>query len=57
MQTLGHYFIKSPNGTYALVSHDKSSKKVIFETGKLKSGEYIIFQMIINFIEKERFQI
>ena len=41
MQTLGHYFIKSPNGTYALVSH-KSLKTVIIETGKLKSGEYII---------------
>ena len=42
MQALGHYFVKSPNGTYALVSFDKTTKKVIIETGKLNSGEYII---------------
>ena len=42
MQTVGHYFIKSPNGTYVLLSYDKSSKKIKNETGKLKSGEYII---------------
>ena len=42
MQAFGHYFVKSPNGTYALVIYDKTSKKVIIETGKLNSGEYII---------------
>ena len=42
MQTLGHYFVKSPNGTYALVIYDKTSKKVKIEKGKLNSGEYII---------------
>ena len=52
MQTLGHYFIKSPNGTYALVSHDKFSKNVIIETGKLKSGEYIICPNDYQFYRK-----
>lgn len=52
MQTLGHYFIKSPNGTYTLVSHNKSLKTVIIETGKLKSGEYIICPNNYEFYQK-----
>ena len=42
-QTLGHYFIKSPNGSYALV---------IIEIGKLKSGEYIICPNDYQFYRK-----
>ena len=50
--TLGHYFIKSPNGTYALVSYIKSKKNVIIEKGKLKSGEYIICPNNYDFYQK-----
>ena len=52
MQTLGHYFIKSPNGTYVIVSHHKSEKKVIIESGKLNSGEYIICPNNYEFYRK-----
>ena len=41
MKILGHYFIKSPDGIYALVSHE-SLKTFKIEKGKLKSDEYII---------------
>ena len=51
-QTLGHYFIKSPNGTYALVSHIKSKNTVTIEKGKLKSGEYIICPNNYDFYKK-----
>ena len=40
--TLSHFFIKAPDGTYGLLIHNISEKKVIVEKGKLKSGEYII---------------
>ena len=49
---LGHYFIKSPNGTYALVSYIKSKNTVIIEKGKLKSGEYIICPNNYDFYKK-----
>ena len=49
---LGHYFIKSPNGTYALVSYIKSKNDVIIEKGKLKSGEYIICPNNYDFYQK-----
>ena len=52
MQTLGHYFIKSPNGTYAFVSCDASSKDVKIETGILNSGEYIICPNDYEFYRK-----
>ena len=52
MQTLGHFFIKSPDGTYALVSHIISKKVVIIEKGKLKSGEYIICPNNYDFYQK-----
>ena len=52
MQTIGHYFIKSPNGTFALVSHNKLLKTVIIETGKLKSGEFIICPNDYKFYQK-----
>ena len=52
MQTLGHYFIKSPNGTYALVSHNTLLKTVIIERGKLNSEEYIICPNDYKFYKK-----
>ena len=52
IHSLGHYFIKSPNGTYALVSYIKSKNTVIIEKGKLKSGEYIICPNNYDFYQK-----
>ena len=51
MQTLGHYFIKAPDGTYVLGSI-KSKNNVAFEKGKLKSGEYIICPNNYDFYRK-----
>ena len=51
-QTIGHYFIKSPNGTYVIVSRNKTSKDIIIEKGKLKSGEYIICPNNYEFFQK-----
>ena len=42
LNTLGHFFIKAPNGTYGLVIYIIKEKKVRIEKGKLNSGEYII---------------
>ena len=50
--SLGHFFIKSPNGTYELVSYKKSKNTVIIEKGKLKSGEYIICPNNYDFYKK-----
>ena len=52
MRTYGHYFVKSPNGTYALVIYNKSLKKAIIEKGKLNSGEYIICPNDYDFYRK-----
>jgi hypothetical protein len=52
MRTYGHYFVKSPNGTYALVIYNKSLRKPIIETGKLNSGEYIICPNDYDFYRK-----
>ena len=49
---LGHYFIKSPNGTYALVSYIKSKNTATIEKGILKSGEYIICPNDYDFYRK-----
>jgi len=51
MQTLGHYIIKSPDGNYALVSHE-SLKSFKIEKGKLNSGEYIICPNDYGFYKK-----
>ena len=51
--TPGHFFIKSPNGTYVLFSNLISSKNNgVIEKGKLKSGEYIICPNDYNFYQK-----
>ena len=42
IQTLGHFFIKAPNGNYALINHIVAEDKTIIEKGKLNPGEYII---------------
>ena len=52
MGTVGHFFIKSPNGNYALVSKIKSKNTVNIEEGKLKSGEYIICPNDYDFYKK-----
>ena len=52
LQTLGHYFIKSPNGTYSIVIHDKSKQNIILEQGHLKPGEYIISPNNYQFYKK-----
>ena len=52
MHKLGHYFIKSPNGTYAFVSFIKSKNIPAIEKGKLKSGEYIICPNDYDFYRK-----
>ena len=49
---LGHFFIKSPNGTYALVCYKKDTNTVIIEKGKLNSGEYIISPNNYEFYKK-----
>ena len=51
MKNLGHYFIKSPDGTYVLISHE-SLKNLKIEKGKLKSEEYIICPNDYGFYKK-----
>lgn len=41
LYNLGHFLIKSPNGTYGLIAHI-IGEKIIIEKGKLKPGEYMI---------------
>ena len=42
MYSLGHFFIKAPNGTYGLVIYIIDEGVVRIEKGKLNPGEYII---------------
>ena len=55
MNTLGHFFIKAPDGTYGLVVHVIKEKKVKIEKGKLYSGEYIISPNNYAFYKKGKF--
>ena len=42
MLSLGHFFIKAPDGTYGLVIKVIAEQTVKIEKGQLKPGEYII---------------
>ena len=40
--TSGHFLVKAPNGTYALLGHFTNPPSDIIEKGVLKSGEYLV---------------
>ena len=50
---VGHYIIKAPNGTYALIS--KYYNNVYTESGVLKKGEYIVVPNSPEYIRKGKY--
>ncbi len=51
-ERVGHFFVKSPNGTYALLSLNSNSEMYIFEKGILQPGEFLIIPNDPNYLRK-----
>lgn len=52
MYNLGHFLIKSPNGSYELVIHDTNENIFKIEKGVLNKGDYIISPNQNKFLKK-----